>query len=730
MSPATTTSDRGVSVVIPCRDAQTTLAQAIRSTLNQTAPPVEVLVIDDGSSDASREVARGFGAPVTVVSGPACGAAAARALGADLARGARLMFLDADDLLTPRTLAALNAALDASPEPAMALCPWDRLEREGEAWLVRPPSAEPRRPGQDDLSAWLTGAWSPPCAVLWDRAAYERAGGWDADSRGDDDGRLMRRAFARGVPVRRTGGGLALYRRAPDGGSLSGRRFSEGGLRSRLQALEDTRAELERAGRLRAGRAALAEAAAALARDARDHPEIAEAGRALAGRPLLADGCARLGRVAARARDGLVDRLGPARRPSVPTGRPIGGHGDAASEEPAAIDGGPLGQDGSLEAPHHLGAGSPLVAPPRPEGENDGPSVSGLAIGGSPDPSAGAPNQGRHRGAQAAAVTGPRPSGEVIGDPPLVSVVIPTYNRLEATERAARSVLAQTHGALELLVIDDGSTDGTAERVKAIADPRLRVVRQPNGGVARARNRGLREARGAYVAFLDSDDAWAPEKLARQIAALEAAPARVGLCTTGAEIRPDRGPPEIRCPEIRGDAFAALLLRNLVHAPTSCILIRREVAEAVGGFDPRLPAIEDWEWLQRAARLYDVEAVDEPLTIYADQDRDGPRRSRDFEANMAAREMLWRRNRHALRRIGASHLYLVESARRELREPEGSAARGRRLVLRALAERPVAAGSWPWLGYMLAPRPWRAWLRAIDAPRHRRARSMRREARP
>ena len=87
---------------------------------------------------------------------------------------------------------------------------------------------------------------------------------------------------------------------------------------------------------------------------------------------------------------------------------------------------------------------------------------------------------------------------------------------------------------------------------------------------------------------------------------------------------------------------------------------------------------------------------------------------------MAARDALWRRNRHALRRIGASHAFLLESARRELREPEGSAARGRRLVLRALAERPAAAGAWPWLGYMVVPNRARAWLRAIDAPRHAR----------
>ena len=633
-----------VSVVIPCRDGAATLAQTIGSALSQTAPPDEVVVIDDGSSDGSRAVAERFGPRVSVHPGPERGAAAARSAGAGLASGERLMFLDADDLLTPRTLAALGATLDGAHGPAFALCPWDRLEREGDAWLVRPPSAAPRRPGQDDLAAWLTGAWSPPCAVLWDRAALDRAGGWGEEAATDDDGRLVMRALARGVPLRRARAGLALYRRAPIGASLSGRRFTAQGLASRIRTLEATRAELVRAGRLDAYRAALAEAAGVLLRDAEGHPEIAARCRALVGATRAPRLRPALGRVMARGRDGLADRLAAPRAA-------------LASKRPA---------------------------PARPAG-----------------------------GAEA-----------------LVSVVIPTRDRPEATERAARSVLAQTHRALECLVIDDGSRDDTAARAEAIGDARLRVVCQANGGVARARNRGLAEARGTHIAFLDSDDAWRPEKLARQFSALAAAPAHVGLCVTGAEIRPPRGTPEIRRAGPGGDLFETLLLRNVVHAPTSCLLARREVVEAVGGFDPSLPAIEDWEWLQRAARLFDLAAVDEPLVVYADHDRDGPRRSRDFAANMEAREMLWQRNRHALRRIRAAHLFLLESARRELREPEGRAARGRSLVLRALAERPAAAGAWPWLGYMLAPRAGRAWLRTIDAPRHARRQALRRPVGP
>src|SRR5438874_1624069 len=106
---------------------------------------------------------------------------------------------------------------------------------------------------------------------------------------------------------------------------------------------------------------------------------------------------------------------------------------------------------------------------------------------------------------------------------PLVSVVIPTYNSAHYIGEAVQSVLAQTYTNFEVIVVDDGSTDDTRERLESVAG-RIRYLYQPNGGVSKARNRGIQEARGELIAFLDGDDEWLPEKLAKQLAYMRANP--------------------------------------------------------------------------------------------------------------------------------------------------------------------------------------------------------------
>ena len=116
---------------------------------------------------------------------------------------------------------------------------------------------------------------------------------------------------------------------------------------------------------------------------------------------------------------------------------------------------------------------------------------------------------------------------------PTVSIILPTYNRVGSVQAAIHSVLAQTYIDYELIVVDDGSTDETASHVREIADPRLIYVLHPqNKGAAAARNTGMRMARGDYIAFLDSDDTWHPQKLEVQVEFLKNSPDQVGGCVT------------------------------------------------------------------------------------------------------------------------------------------------------------------------------------------------------
>ncbi|MFH1104757.1 MAG: glycosyltransferase family 2 protein [Actinomycetota bacterium] len=236
-------------------------------------------------------------------------------------------------------------------------------------------------------------------------------------------------------------------------------------------------------------------------------------------------------------------------------------------------------------------------------------------------------------------------------DHPLVSVVIPTYNRGVRLLRAVGSALGQTHAAIEVVVVDDGSTDGTgallAERFGG--DDRVRCLIRPNGGPAAARNTGLAAARGDFVAFLDSDDEWLPWKLGFELACLDRLPAAGMVWSDMGAVDPDgrliadrylrtmyRHYADIRLPAVftgsitlpggaapgspaarvwHGDLFTAMLGGNLVH--TSTVLLRADRAEAVGGFDESLTLTgEDFDFHLRTCRLGPVAFADVPTTIY------------------------------------------------------------------------------------------------------------------
>ncbi len=204
---------------------------------------------------------------------------------------------------------------------------------------------------------------------------------------------------------------------------------------------------------------------------------------------------------------------------------------------------------------------------------------------------------------------------------PAVSVVIPTFERATTLGRALRSVLAQTRPPDEVVVVDDGSTDGTGELVGR-EFPGVRYLLQANRGVSAARNRGISAAGGEWIAFLDSDDEWRPEKLERQLAAVAAAPGYLLCHTDEIWIRAGRRVnPRAKHAKAGGWIFERSLA--LCAISPSAALVHRRLFGEVGLFDEELAACEDYDLWLRVTCRYPVLFVDEPLVVkhggHADQ---------------------------------------------------------------------------------------------------------------
>jgi GT2 family glycosyltransferase len=198
--------------------------------------------------------------------------------------------------------------------------------------------------------------------------------------------------------------------------------------------------------------------------------------------------------------------------------------------------------------------------------------------------------------------------------PPLFSVVIPTYNSAGKVVRAVQSVLEQTLNDYELVVVDDGSSDDTAERLQPWMD-RIQYVHQANAGVAAARNHGIEMASGCYVAFLDADDWWYERKLARVAEAAAVLP-EVGLFYSPVDFVTAGGERlwTYRSEDHGVHNYPALLMTDFVM--TSSTVVRRDVFDQVGTFDTSLASCEDWDMWIRIARSYGIHLIREPLTAY------------------------------------------------------------------------------------------------------------------
>ncbi len=195
----------------------------------------------------------------------------------------------------------------------------------------------------------------------------------------------------------------------------------------------------------------------------------------------------------------------------------------------------------------------------------------------------------------------------------MISVIIPTYNRERTILRAVRSVLDQTYGDIELIVVDDGSQDGTADALKAVSDPRLRLIKtESNMGACAARNLGVAMAQGEWVAFQDSDDFWYPEKLEKQLAALLNYPADIVFCAMRLT-RPDgKAGSTVPDPSYHAGIYSYEKLLEKSIASTQVILGRRECFLSEP-FDAQMPRMQDWDLILRLSQKYRICYLNEVL---------------------------------------------------------------------------------------------------------------------
>lgn len=230
--------------------------------------------------------------------------------------------------------------------------------------------------------------------------------------------------------------------------------------------------------------------------------------------------------------------------------------------------------------------------------------------------------------------------------PPAVSVVIPAYNAAWCVGRAVESVLAQTFRDFEVLVVDDGSTDDTAQVLSRFGAP-VKVIGKRNGGLSSARNAGIAAARGEMVAFLDADDWWQPAKLERQVELMRSRP-EIGFCSTEATVVDPEGHVlnAWRTAPWQG-SFLVHLFRahGDVAGSGSAVVARRALLAQVGGFDESLRSLEDIDMWMRLAAAAEYAYIEEPLAVILK--RPGSM-SRNREVMRASALTIMRKNRPLL----------------------------------------------------------------------------------
>ena len=197
-----------------------------------------------------------------------------------------------------------------------------------------------------------------------------------------------------------------------------------------------------------------------------------------------------------------------------------------------------------------------------------------------------------------------------------ISVIVPVFNGELTIQETINSILNQTFENIEVIISNDGSTDSTLEIVSNISDSRIKILSYPNAGVSASRNRGIYQAKGEYISFMDADDLWTPDKLELQWQALQDNPqAAVAYSWTDYIDESSKFLKSGRRIKVNGDAFSKLLVTNFLENGSNP-LISKKALEKVGGFDELLPVAEDKDMWLRLAANYEFVCVEKPQILY------------------------------------------------------------------------------------------------------------------
>lgn len=298
-----------------------------------------------------------------------------------------------------------------------------------------------------------------------------------------------------------------------------------------------------------------------------------------------------------------------------------------------------------------------------------------------------------------------------------VSVVIPTYNRASFLKHSIGSVLEQTHAIQEIIVVDDGSTDNSKDIVESLARHKpIKYIYQENKGISSARNAGIVASSGDYIAFLDSDDAWLPTKIEKQLETFKNN-SSLGLVHCKIDFIDATGnrstPPSTGwLPDASGKCLEKLLQSCLIH--TSAAMVPRSVIHSVGMFDETLRTNEDYEFFLRIAHTHEIACVNEVLSVYRTHEGGitGDRTALDIE-RIHSLEVFRKKidADHSVRKlINASKSSVYCRLAKRMSRSRGNRHRAYAFILRALFLAPFSANTYHTLVEVSIPETWKRHL--------------------